>query len=364
MPFVTAAFKEEHVRSQYLFVFLLTMSLSATAWADQIVLTNGDRLTGTIIKSDAKSLIIKSKFAGEVTVDWTAIQQITSDQQLHVGLANGQTVVGPVMTSDGKIEVTTNSGSVETPKGNIVAIRSDAEQTAYDKSLNPGFRENWAGGANVGFALTRGNSQTKNLAVAFNANRKTRHDKLSLYANSVYSTHDASGAVPSTTANTEQGGIRYDHDLTSRLFAFVGADFQADALQTLDLRSVFGGGLGFHVIKRDATTLDLLAGANYTHEKYTALSRNFAAATLGEEFMHKLRANTVLTQNLYFYPNLNDTGEYRATINFGTVTKISKWLGWQNSFGDIYVSNPPAGKKMNDIILTTGLNVSFGSTLR
>jgi Protein of unknown function, DUF481 len=42
------------------------------------------------------------------------------------------------------------------------------------------------------------------------------------------------------------------------------------------------------------------------------------------------------------------------------VTKMSKWLGWQNSFTDVYVTNPPPGKKQNDVILTTGLNVSFG----
>jgi hypothetical protein len=106
-------------------------------------------------------------------------------------------------------------------------------------------------------------------------------------------------------------------------------------------------------------TLDLLAGANYTRENYDAFQRSFPAAILGEEFMHKLHGNTVLTQNLYFYPNLSDTGEYRTMFTFGTVTKISKLLGWQNSFGDIYVSNPPAGKKKNDIIFTTGLNVSL-----
>ncbi len=49
-----------------------------------------------------------------------------------------------------------------------------------------------------------------------------------------------------------------------------------------------------------------------------------------------------------------------GTFNFGTVTKISKWLGWQNAFGDIYVTNPPVGKK-NDVLLTTGLNFSFGA---
>jgi putative salt-induced outer membrane protein YdiY len=144
------------------------------------------------------------------------------------------------------------------------------------------------------------------------------------------------------------------------MFAYVGADFQTDALQTLDLRSVFGGGLGWHAIKNDRTTLDLLGGLNYTREKYTALpSRSFAAVSVGEELSHKLGANTLLTEKLYFFPNLNDTGEYRATFNFGTVTKINKWLGWQNAFSDIYVTNPPAGSKQNDILLTTGLNFSF-----
>ncbi len=344
----------------HLSILLVAVCLSSAALGDQVVLKNGDRLTGTIVKSDGKVLVMKSEFAGVITMDWTAIQQITSDLQLHVALTNGQTVVGPVTTTDGMIKIMTKTrGAIETPKGNVVLIRNDAEQAAYEKSLNPAFRENWEGVANVGFALTRGNSQTKNLALAFNANRKTLHDKLGLYANLVYATNDAPGAVPSTTANAEQGGIRYDRNITPRLFGFVGADFQADSLQTLDLRSVLGGGLGFHVIKRDATTLDFLLGANYTHEKYTAFSRNFAAATLGEEFMHKLYGNTVLTQSLYFYPDLSNTGEYRTTFNFGTVTKISKWLGWQNAFGDIYVSNPPAGKKQNDIIFTTGLNVSL-----
>jgi hypothetical protein len=54
--------------------------------ADQIVLKNGDRLTGTIEKSDDKSLVMKTEFAGEVTVQWPAIQDIKSEQRLHVAL--------------------------------------------------------------------------------------------------------------------------------------------------------------------------------------------------------------------------------------------------------------------------------------
>ena len=333
---------------------------SSTLFADQVTLKNGDRLTGTIEKSDAKTLVIKTEFAGEVTVQWPFIQALNSTQPLHVGLADGKTVVGPVQTSDGNLEVSTASaGNVITPTSAVVVIRNDAAEAAYQKSLHPGLTAGWAGGANVGFALTRGNSQTKNLALAFTGDRKTLTDHLGLYLNSVYTTNDAPGAIPATTANAIQSGIRFDHNVTARLFGFVNADFQTDALQDLDLRSVLGGGLGLHVIKNDRTTLDLLGGANYTRENYSAFHRNFAAATIGEELTQKLGAFTLLTQKLYFFPDLSDTGEYRGVFNFGTVTKISKWLGWQNAFGDIYVTNPPAGKKQNDIILTTGLNVSF-----
>jgi putative salt-induced outer membrane protein YdiY len=333
----------------------------ASLLADQIVLKNGDRLTGSIEQSDTKTLVIKTEFAGEVTVQWPAVQEINSTQALHVTLSDGKTLTGTVTTSEGNLAVATpNMGTVTEPKTSVAKLFGEKEQAAYEKSLHPGLLESWKGGATVGFGLTRGNSQTKNLALAFIADRKTLHDHLGLYTNSVYATNDAPGATPATTANAVQGGIRYDHDFTPRLFAYVGADFQTDALQTLDLRSVFGGGLGWHAIKNDRTTLDLLGGINYTREKYTLLpSRSFAAASAGEELSHKLGMNTLLTQKLYFFPDLNDTGEYRATFNFGTVTKISKWLGWQNAFGDIYVTNPPAGAKQNDILLTTGLNVSF-----
>jgi putative salt-induced outer membrane protein YdiY len=340
------------VRVQLVIAILM---LAVPAPADQLTLKNGDRL-------------IKTDYAGEVTVKYDSIQAIESPNDLHVGLSDGKTVVGPVSTSgDNLVVATKTAGPVEAPKSSVATLRGPAEEAAYQKKLHPGWAEGWEGGIDLGFALTRGNSQTKNLNIALNADRTGSRDKLHLYMNSIYATNDLPTAIPHTTANAIGGGARYDHNLTSLLFAFVNADFFHDELQTLDLRSIVGGGLGFHAIKGESTTLDLLAGVNYTHESYSApfdpaspnkTSRNLAALTLGDEFSHKLR-NTVITQNLYFYPDLTNTGEYRWKFTFGTVTKISKWLGWQNSFGDIYLSDPPFGKKKNDLLLSTGLNFSF-----
>ncbi len=350
---------------------LALFALSSFLFADQITLKNGDRLTGTVVKSDGKTLVLHTDAASDVTIQFADIQDMKTDQELHVSLKNGKTVVGSVTTADGKLEIATKtSGTVEASKDDVTLIRNDAEQQAYDESLHPGLTHGWNGGANVGFSVARGNSQTENLALAFNAVHPTLNDKITLYASSIDTTNNL--ATPSTVANLNQGGFRYDHNVDTRLFVFGAADFMSNALQFLDLRQVYSGGFGFHAIKSDATTLDFLGGVNYTHETYSngtlispgvytsyGVTNRFVALTLGEELNQKLGKSTVVTQNFTFYPDLQQTGEYRGTFNLGTVTKISKWFGWQNQFGDIYVSNPPIGAKKNDLILTTGLNISF-----
>ncbi len=357
--------------------FIALLGWSSAAFADQITLKNGDRLTGTVVKSDGKTLVLHTEFAGDVTLQFAAITQIKTDQELHVSTTDKKTVVGPVTATDGTLEVATKTqGTVEIPSGNVVLLRDDAEQAAYDKSLHPGWLHGWNGGANVGFSLARGNSETTNLALAINAVHPTLNDKTTIFLTSIDTNNQL--ATPSTVANLVTSGIEYDHNLDPKIFGFVALNFMSNALQDLDLRSVYTAGLGYHAIKSATTTLDVLAGLNYTHETYSngpqvmpatvpstftsyGVTNRFAALTLGEELMHKAGKTTVITEKLYIYPDLSSgySGQYRGEFDFGTVTKISKWLGWQNQFTDLYVSNPPISAKDNDVIFTTGLNFSF-----
>ena len=367
------------MRRSQLFTLIAVFGLSSAVLADQVTLKNGDRFTGKVVKSDGKTLVLHTDAAGDITIQFAAIQDIKTDQELHVSLKGGKTAVGPVTTTDGKIEIATKTtGTVEAPKEDVTLIRNDAEQLAYDKSLHPGLAHGWTGGANVGFSIARGNSETENLALALNAVHPTLNDKIMLYVSSIDTQNNL--ATPSTVANLVQGGFRYDRNLNAKLFVFGAADFTSNALQFLDLRQVYSGGFGLPAIASDTTTFDFLGGVNYTHETYSngteipptppstvptgvfqsyGKTNRFVALTLGEELDHKFGKSTVLTENSYFYPNLQQTGEYRWTLNVGTVTKISKWLGWQNQFGDIYVSTPPPSAKKNDVIFTTGLNIAF-----
>lgn len=358
---------EESVRQLSKLIAIIIL-IAVPALADQVALKNGDRLTGTIVQSDGKTLVLHTEYTGDITLKWDSVKGIESSGPLRVELPNGKTAIGPVSTTDDTVKVATSSGEVAAPMGSVKGL---SQQAAYEKLEKESLAQGWKGGLNAGFSFTGGNSETTNLAIGFLAARQSLKSKLGMYANTVYATSTTTFANPfppplttnvkSTTANTEAGGIRYDHDLNPKTFAFASADFFADALQGLNLRSVFGGGLGYHAIKNDNTTLDFLGGVNYTRESYTTLHRNLIALTLGEELMHKLGKSTVLNQKLYFFPDINSLGDYRGTFDFASVTKISKRFGWQNSFTDVYVTNPPLGKRQNDVILTTGLNVSFGT---
>src|SRR5262249_551522 len=98
------------VRSFRFVLPLAIVLLSSSLFADQIILNNGDRRAGTIEKSDDKSLVIKTEFAGEVTVQWPAIQDIKADQPLHVGLKDGRMVVGSIEATGGNVDVSTKAG--------------------------------------------------------------------------------------------------------------------------------------------------------------------------------------------------------------------------------------------------------------
>jgi hypothetical protein len=251
----------------------VALLLCPSLFADRITLKNGDRLTGAIEKSDEKTLLIKTELEGEVTVQWSAIDTIQSDQPLHVGLSGGQTLVGPVSTSDGQVKIATkDAGTVVTTLEAIRLIRSDAEQAAYDARMerlqHPHLTDFWGGYLDTGLSVTRGNSQTLSFVLSGKAVRKSPRDTIIVYANSIFANNSNTGTTI-TTANAIGGGVRMDLNVSDRTFVFGLADFQHDEFQQLDLRSLLGGGFGYHAIKTEATTFDVYGGGAYDQAFYS-----------------------------------------------------------------------------------------------
>jgi len=333
---------------------------SIAAWADQVVMKNGDRVTGAIVKQDGKTITIRTDNFGVVTAPWDKVASVQSDQPVNVVLKDGKTLLGRVAPSDEKVEITTKDAKVDVSPGDVAAIRDAGEQKAYERLLNPGLLQLWSGGGSVGWAGTSGNAQTSTFTTAFGAARVTRTDKISLDFNLIKASALISGQTAST-AQAVRGGIGYDRNVSPRLFVNVFNDYEYDKFQNLDLRFVIGGGFGLHAVKNERSVLNVLGGADYNHSSFsTPLIRNAAEAFWGDEYTLKLTGASSLTQSFRMFNNLSEAGAYRVNLDAGVVTRIKKWFSWNLALSDHYLSNPVPGRKSNDWLYTTGLGITVG----
>ena len=363
-------------------VSLCLMVLTASVGrADQVVLKNGDRLTGKIVNGDGKTLLLKTEFAGDVTVQWDAISSMESTEDVYLTLKDGSKLAGKIATKDGQFVVAAPASTAvatvpSASKDTVVAVRNDAEQKAFDlaaeRMAHPKFTYFWGGLFDTGLALTRGNSSTTTFTLASKAVRETPKDKLTLYGNYIYG-KDSSTPPDRTTANQLNAGIRGDLNLTPRVFVFAFADYQTNELQHLDLRQVYGGGFGYHIIKTEGTIFDVFGGISYERDAFgeyvllgppisviPASNSNSAAAVIGEEFDTKLNKRSTFSERFTVYPNLSHTGDFRSQFDATLVTQLKAWLNWQVTFSDSYINYPPPGLKSNDLLLSSGLRVTWG----
>jgi putative salt-induced outer membrane protein YdiY len=346
--------------------FALCCALTASfAWADQVTLTNGDRITGSIIKSDTKELVLESPTAGTVKVQWAAITAISAPGPVFVNLTDRQTVAGAVELANGQIRVQSQTaGLITAPAANITALRNQAEQTAFETEVerlrNPRLIDLWTGFLDVGFAGAKGNANTGTFTLSTRADRVTNRDKISVYFTSIYSSSDVPTGVKTATANAKRGGITYDVNLNKKWFAWGAVDLESNEFQFLDLRFVPAGGLGHHTVNTDRTKLDFRLGISGNREFFsTGERRTSAEMILGNDFQHKFTEKTVLEEHLRYFINLSEGGAYRINFDTTFATALKTWLSLQLTLSDRYLSNPVGNRKNNDLLYSAGVRLTF-----
>ena len=167
---------------------ILFLGLAPAVFADQITLKNGDRLTGTVVKSDGKSSGAAHRLRGRRHHTVLPRSRRSRPRRNCTSAPRiSKTVVGPVTAERRKTRSRhQDGGPVEVPAANVVLIRNDAEQAAYEKSLHPGLLHGWNGGVERGLFAGPRQQRNENLALAINAVHPTLNDKITMYLSSIY----------------------------------------------------------------------------------------------------------------------------------------------------------------------------------
>lgn len=347
---------------------LLAGAFCLPAWADRVVLKNGDTLTGKITTSDAATLTLATEYAGDVKIKRDSIASITTDAPLNVQLADRTVVaaVAPAAEPDKVALQPPGAEPITAPFAEVAAFRSDPAQRAFERErerqLHPRLTDFWQGFVSLSLAGASGNADTATYSTSLAASRAAGKNKMALYFNQVYATQSTTEPF-GATANRLSGGFRVDRDISRRLFVFGTTDFDFDQFLDLDLRSVLGGGLGFKAWKSDRGFLDIGSGGVFNREKFgSGLVRRAGEILITEELGLKVNSRLKLSQRMSLYPNLTDTGQYRLNLDTGASMPVFGWLEWNIGFSSRYLSNPPPGLRSNDLLYTTGIRLSFDQT--
>jgi putative salt-induced outer membrane protein YdiY len=352
---------------RYCLCLFLAACCALPGKADVAHFKNGDRLTGEWVRVEGDKIVFKTETLGEVQIPTEQLESFQSATPAVLLLKGGTSVRGKLaLIPSGDWQVQTKTGKQWVAADSLQIIYP--EETYKEKGLGhkPKPWENWKGKGALGYSLVRGDQSSRTLSVDFNATRRipvvpylNERSRTNYFLNMLFA-HTQTPDGLRISANTFTSGVRQDFTFTPRDFWFLLAQFDHSDTQSLNLRQVYGGGLGHDLVKNSRVNLQLLGGVTFVKENFQLqVQRSNAEGLAGEKLSWKLTDWLGLDHFLSFYPNLTDRGNYRFDTSSTLSTKITSRLSFNTTFTDHFLSQPLPGRRQNEVILTTGLGVTF-----
>ena len=345
-----------NMRPSIVFLWLLLFCGPASGLAvDVLKMENSDRLTGEVKKVTGQRVFLKTAYAGTIQVDWLKLEGFSSDRRFEVEVERGRKYQGKLVLAKGKLTVATAKETVSVEKDRVVGIAPKAEKE--EGSL---WRE-VEGTLDLGYNLTRGNSQLDQSSFLAQGLYDRGHYKISGDASSIFGRQDDADPTSRQTV-----GLRVDWFVNPRVFRFALGTFEHNDRQRLNFRTVLGGGLGRTLLKTKRNELALLGGVTFTGERFRGESgtsespvRRSGEGLAGVEWKTVLRKRIQLSSKLTAHPNLGSSEDYRLAFDGSLRLLFSKNLSWSLTFYDRFVSRPPVQVRRNDSGLVSAFGIGF-----
>lgn len=308
--------------------------------ADEILLKNGDKITGQIVSKADDKIIVNTSFAGEIKINWNAVAKLTTDAPITVKLADDSVLKGALVSSeDGTIQLNAEEllKTEPIPLTAIVAINPPAPEP---------YKTKYTGVANIGAYRTTGN--TDNQSVHLDAEMVVRRENDRLTVGAAYNQAEDSGVQ---SAKNSLAYAKYDVFFNEKWYAFGNTLFEKDRFQDLKLRSVIGAGLGYQFWETEMSALSLEAGPSYANEDYyTAEDKDFATGRWALDYHQWLYQKTA--QFFHNHEGLvpfSDTGDIYIRSRTGIRIPLISQFTITTEVDVDYDAKPADGNKKTDV---------------
>ncbi len=323
------------------YIILISFSLLFTAFpavvmGDEIILDNGDRLTGTVKKLEGNVIIFETGYSEPIRIQFSRIKSIHTEKSIEMRLIGGEILKGTLGTDEeGRVTVESPDikGPVSVEKDKILALSASPLKAAQ-----------WHGNIAVGANTQSGNKEITNITAGADASRKTGQDRYTLRFLYNYAKEDGN-----VSARNYYGAVKYDYFFTHSVYGYLGIELLKDSFKNLKLRTVVGPGAGYQVWDDPGKSLLFEAGISYASEDLTeGEDRDWITARLAGDLMYKIRNFIVFSDQLIMYPSLESARDFKLRNEAALTSPIA--AGWSLKLANIleHDGNPPEDIERND----------------
>ena len=341
---------EEKLRRFHLFLFFVFLALAipaANSLADEVVLANGDKLTGTIVKVEAGKLTLKTEYAGAIEILIDKVKKIVTDNPVEIHLTGGEVLKGKIRTTaEGKLAVEPSpdraASTVEMNK--VVAINPPPKPPAK-----------LTGNIALGGSLQTGNTDRRSFAAAADASIRGERDRFGVRFLFNYAEEK-----DEVTARNLYGALKYDYFFTKKFYGYLGLEMLKDRFKDLNLRTIVGPGVGYQIWDDPIKFLLFEAGITYySEDRRTAEDDSWVAARLAGNFRYTLSKFLTFSDRLEIYPSLANANDFTLRNEAAILSPIG--AGWSLKLANIleYDNDPPRNVSKTDLTWILGLQYSF-----
>jgi uncharacterized protein DUF481 len=352
---------------------------------DVIVFTNGDQLSGKLLREVSGSVTFHSDMAGDVVVTWDKIKSIHTAQQFaviqqgqHVSRKTADTDVaqGAVQVQDDQVKVATSVGASKDIPVKNAQFMIDEDTFSKEVKRNPGVGYGWTGAITAGATLVEATQNSRAFTGAATLVRNIPtvtwldpRTRTTVDFNGAYGSVTQPGTV-GTKTNIIGADAEHDWFFSPRFYFLVDTAFIHDYSQGLSLQQTYGAGMGYTVLKSPKQQLDVKFDIHYEKQTYFITpgivppppltpSKDLVGADFGDTYKLKLPRGLVFNQTALIVPSFNITNAYSALATAGLLFPTYKRLGFTVGTVDNFLNDPAIGSKKNSFQFTAGVTYSL-----
>jgi hypothetical protein len=351
---------------------------------DVLIFTNGDQLTGTLVRAAAGNVVFKSDMAGEITVSLDKVKELRSSGSFavlrkDVPVTRTSVHPGTIIVADGNVTVANPSGAPEVVPTTQVSYVID--QATYDRDLerHPGPFFGWNGNIRGGATFVRATTNASTFNAAVNlvraiptvpflpARNRTIVDAEETYGKQTSPANPLPGPDVAIITSIFHGGAERDEYFSPKLYGLAQVSFDHNYAQGLNLQGVYGVGIGWTPINTPKRELDLKADIHFENQQFLSVTQgvpaapslNLVGSTFSETYRRLLPRKLVFTETADILPAWNNSSAYSANGGAALTMPVFKRLGFQFGVTDNFLNSPPAGFKKNSFQFVTGVTYSL-----